>query len=123
MVAQHLAICHPELVERLVLNCTSPGGPLRSYPLEESAGLPAAERTELSLSLMDTRCISGSGGALLGLEGFTSQLRDTRSVGFIMAGFSLGKSRFTSQLRDTRSVGVSAVVVITGLGGVHLAVA
>ena len=82
MVAQHLAIRHPDLVERLVLNCTSPGGSLISYPLDELVDLPTAERTETSLSLMDTRYSAGSGEALPGLEGFTSQLRDgyARSV-------------------------------------------
>lgn len=76
MVAQHLAIRHPDLVERLVLNCTSPGGPLASYPLHELEALPAAQRSELMLSLMDTRYSAGSGDELPGLEGFTSQLRE-----------------------------------------------
>ena len=76
MVAQHLAIRHPDLVERLVLNCTSPGGALPSYPIHELQDLDPAERTELSLSLMDTRYIPGSGAELPGLEGLTSQFRD-----------------------------------------------
>lgn len=36
MVAQHLAIRHPEVVDRLVLNCTSPGGTLPSFPCTRS---------------------------------------------------------------------------------------
>ena len=70
MVAQHLAIRHPALVERLVLNCTSPGGAMPSYPLHELEARPLAERTELSLSLMDTRYTLGSGDELPGLGEF-----------------------------------------------------
>jgi 3-oxoadipate enol-lactonase len=33
MVAQELAVTHPERVERMVLACTSPGGDFPSYPL------------------------------------------------------------------------------------------
>lgn len=55
MVAQHLAIRHPNLVERLVLNCTSPGGELASYPLDRVYELPDDQAAELRLRLTDTR--------------------------------------------------------------------
>ena len=57
MVAQELAIRHPERVERLVLACTSSGGAGRpSYPLHELQELPEEERLLRSLELSDTRC-------------------------------------------------------------------
>jgi 3-oxoadipate enol-lactonase len=56
MVAQELAVTWPERVDRLALLCTSPGGEAgASYPLHELAHLPAAERLERSLALLDTR--------------------------------------------------------------------
>jgi 3-oxoadipate enol-lactonase len=56
MVAQELAIRHPERVQRLVLACTSSGGHGgASYPLQDLAHLEGAERVERSMELMDTR--------------------------------------------------------------------
>jgi 3-oxoadipate enol-lactonase len=56
MVAQELAVTAPERVERLALCCTSPGGiGGASYPLQEMAKLPAAERAVLGTQLLDTR--------------------------------------------------------------------
>ena len=46
MVALNLAVRHPELVDRLVLCCTSPGGTHPSYPLHELPGpISADEQT------------------------------------------------------------------------------
>lgn len=55
MVALHLAVRHPSLVDRLVLACTSPGGAFASFPLETLSGLPAETRRERVLSLFDSR--------------------------------------------------------------------
>ncbi len=55
MVAQNLAVRHPERVDRLVLMCTSPGGSMPSAPLHEVEDLPPAERAERQLQLLDTR--------------------------------------------------------------------
>jgi pimeloyl-ACP methyl ester carboxylesterase len=56
MVAQELAVTWPERVERLALLCTSPGGADRaSYPLHQLEELPADERVQVGLQLLDTR--------------------------------------------------------------------
>lgn len=56
MVAQELAVRHPERIERLVLCCTSSGGAGgASYPLHELERLPEAERDVVSIEVADTR--------------------------------------------------------------------
>jgi pimeloyl-ACP methyl ester carboxylesterase len=56
MVAQELAVTHPDRVNRMVLCCTSPGGAGgSSYPLHELAVLDPEVRADKSLRLSDTR--------------------------------------------------------------------
>jgi 3-oxoadipate enol-lactonase len=56
MVAQELAIAHPERVRRLVLACTSAGGEGgASYPLHELVGLDAKQAVGTRVQLLDTR--------------------------------------------------------------------
>jgi 3-oxoadipate enol-lactonase len=56
MVAQHLAIRHPERVDHLVLACTSSGGAGgSSYDLLELDGLSPEDRVSRWLPLLDTR--------------------------------------------------------------------
>ncbi|WP_275099097.1 alpha/beta fold hydrolase [Sedimenticola hydrogenitrophicus] len=56
MVAQELAIQHPERVQGLVLACTTAGGAGgSSYPLHELSDLPAEQRARLMLGIADTR--------------------------------------------------------------------
>lgn len=56
MVAQELALRHPEKIVRLVLACTSAGGEGgASYPLHQLADLPADERLARQLSISDVR--------------------------------------------------------------------
>lgn len=60
MVAQHVAIQHGELVDRLVLNCTSPGGARPSFALHTIAALDSEARLELMLALLDSRWDPGA---------------------------------------------------------------
>jgi 3-oxoadipate enol-lactonase len=56
MVAQELAVTHPDRVERLALMCTSAGGEGgSSYPLHELVGLAAEERAAIGLRITDSR--------------------------------------------------------------------
>jgi 3-oxoadipate enol-lactonase len=56
MVAQELAIRHPQRVERLVLCCTSSGGKgAPSFPLHTLTDLAEDERLATQLGLSDTR--------------------------------------------------------------------
>ena len=60
MVAQELALLDPARVTRLVLCCTSSGGPGgSSYPLHELEALPPDDRLTRNLGLMDSRWDAG----------------------------------------------------------------
>jgi 3-oxoadipate enol-lactonase len=60
MVAQELAVTHPDRVERLALLCTSAGGlGGSSYPLHELVGLTAEERAAIGLRITDSRWNEG----------------------------------------------------------------
>ncbi|MGF1596028.1 MAG: alpha/beta fold hydrolase [Acidimicrobiales bacterium] len=55
MVAQHLAIRHPERIDRLAIACTSPGGGLPSAPLHELEGVDPTEALHTKLGWLDAR--------------------------------------------------------------------
>ncbi len=68
MVGLNLAIRHPERVDRLVLNCTSPGGDRASFPLDSLADLPAEERIDRHMRLTDERYDPSADHPLPGLS-------------------------------------------------------
>ena len=55
MVALNLAVRHPDLIERLVVCCTSPGGTAASYPLHELADLDPDEAFATRMRIIDRR--------------------------------------------------------------------
>ena len=55
MVAQEFAATYPGRVDRLALLCTSPGGALPSYPLQELVGMTDDDRAACYLPLLDIR--------------------------------------------------------------------
>jgi 3-oxoadipate enol-lactonase len=75
MVALELALRHPDRVERLVLNCTSPGGPNPSYPIHELQELPPGDRLEAWLAVLDDRYDPGAEEPVPGLGAFYGDLR------------------------------------------------
>lgn len=76
MVALNLAVRHPRLIDRLVLNCTSPGGEFASYPLHELNLLAANEAAETRLGLIDSRYDPGADEPIPGLGGIVEMLRE-----------------------------------------------
>ena len=59
MVAQHLAVRHPDVVDRLVLMCTSPGGDHPSADLLALSEMDPEARAAAYLPLLDTRAVPG----------------------------------------------------------------
>lgn len=55
MVALNLAVRRPDHIDRLVLNCTSPGGDHPSYPLHELSHLPPGEAFAERMRITDRR--------------------------------------------------------------------
>jgi 3-oxoadipate enol-lactonase len=89
MVAQHLAIRHPGLVDRLVLNCTSPGGAQPSYPLHEIQQLSPEDRADAWMPVLDTRYVPGE--EIPGLGALTDYFRDGQTAdppADVAAGFA-----------------------------------
>lgn len=70
MVALNLAVRHPECVDKLVLNCTSPGGLLPSFPLEELEKMDAEAAIEMKLGLYDSRWNPAADDPIPGLGSF-----------------------------------------------------
>lgn len=67
MVALNLAVRHPDVVERLVLCCTSPGGVAPSYPLHELGRLDPDEAFATRMRLTDRRWDPGAEEPIPGL--------------------------------------------------------
>jgi 3-oxoadipate enol-lactonase len=74
MVALHLAVRHPDLVDRLVLCCTSPGGSAPSYPLHELGRLDPDEAFALRMRLTDRRWDPDADEPIPGLGRYYDQM-------------------------------------------------
>jgi 3-oxoadipate enol-lactonase len=74
MVALNLAVRHPDLVDRLVLCCTSPGGAAPSYPLHELGSLAPDEAFATRMRLTDRRWDPDADEPIPGLGGFYDQM-------------------------------------------------
>jgi len=69
MVALELALRHGDLVDRLVLCCTSPGGALASYPLHELRDRDPADVMAIRMRLLDDRWDPDAAEPIPGLGG------------------------------------------------------
>lgn len=96
MVAQHVAIRHPGLVDKLVLNCTSPGGDAPSYPLHELQELSPDGRADVWMPILDTRYVPGED--IPGLGGFTKMMRE----GVAADRSAASQAGFSAQLEARR---------------------
>ncbi|HLW69734.1 MAG TPA: alpha/beta hydrolase [Candidatus Binataceae bacterium] len=99
MIAQELTLRHPEQVEKVVLGCTTPGGPLAARPpdalvdqLMAGLDLATAENPDPALDLIMP---------LLFPEDFIVEHPELRS--FMAAGFKMGEPTPRATLERTRA--------------------
>lgn len=74
MVALNLAQRHPELINRLVLCCTSAGGVSASYPLHELGDLNPADAFATRMRLIDRRWDPAADEPIPGLGAYYDQM-------------------------------------------------
>ncbi len=92
MVGLELAILHPECVNRLVVNCTSPGGNLPSFPIEELEKMDVEAAIEIKLGLLDNRWDPGQDDPIPGLgsaydaivQGYRNRRSPEDQAGFLL---------------------------------------
>jgi 3-oxoadipate enol-lactonase len=70
MVGLELALRHPSAIDKMVLNCTSPGGRLPSFPIEELEKMDSEAALEMKLGLLDNRWDPGRDDPIPGLGSF-----------------------------------------------------
>ncbi|MEM8619266.1 MAG: alpha/beta hydrolase [Actinomycetota bacterium] len=76
MVALNLAVRHPDLIDRLVLCCTSPGGEAPSYPLHRLARLSAEDAFAERCRLTDRRYDPDADEPIPGLGAYYARIRE-----------------------------------------------
>lgn len=74
MVALNLAVRHPDLIDRLVLCCTSPGGEAPSYPLHELGALDVDEAFRTRMRITDSRWDPHAAEPIPGLGAFYDRM-------------------------------------------------
>ncbi len=74
MVALNLAVRHPDVVDRLVLCCTSPGGAAPSYPLHDLGALDPDDAFATRMRLTDRRWDPDADEPIPGLGRFYDQM-------------------------------------------------
>ena len=74
MVALELVVRHPDVVDRLVLCCTSPGGEAPSYPLHELARMDPDEAFATRMRLTDRRWDPDAEEPMPGLGSYYQQM-------------------------------------------------
>jgi 3-oxoadipate enol-lactonase len=74
MVALNLAVRHPDVIDRLVLCCTSPGGSAPSYPLHELGRLDPDEAFAARMRLTDRRWDPQAAEPIPGLGTYYDQM-------------------------------------------------
>lgn len=93
MVALNLAARHGELIDRLVLCCTSPGGSVASYPLHELETLGPAEALEKRMGLLDNRWDADSDPAIPDLPASFLEMMRMRDSAELDPATVLGQQR------------------------------
>jgi 3-oxoadipate enol-lactonase len=74
MVALNMALRHGRRISKLVLNCTSPGGLLPSFPLEQLEKMDTEAAIEMKLGLFDSRWNPGADDPIPGLGKIYDQM-------------------------------------------------
>jgi 3-oxoadipate enol-lactonase len=80
MVALELAVRHPDVIDRLALCCTSPGGAAPSYPLHELQALEPGDAFATRMRLLDRRWDPDADEPIPGLGSYYDQMVEAGSV-------------------------------------------
>ncbi len=115
MVALNLAVRHPGVIGRLVVNCTSPGGAYSSFPLHDIASMDPEDAFELRMRLYDRRWDPAAAEPIPGLgvvyDAIVQQARTTPAAD-VAAGVArqLGARRGHDVVAHLPSIGHETLV-------------
>lgn len=113
MVAQHVAIRHPEIVRRLVLNCTSPGGARPSFGLHTIADLDPEARLEMMLGLYDSRWDPDADEPIPGMGRFYDAMIDRGRLDKSPERLAGDKSQLDARSRHDARTGLGSITAPT----------
>jgi 3-oxoadipate enol-lactonase len=80
MVALELAVRHPDVIDRLALCCTSPGGAAPSYPLHELQALEPGDAFARRMPLLDRRWDPDADEPIPGLGSYYDRMVEAGSA-------------------------------------------